>query len=406
MARKTGAARRIGRLDLAESPLASSETARNMNRDVVLELIRTRQPVSRAELSRLSGLQRSTISLIIEQLIGERWVREGDMARLPRGRRPRLLGLNRSLALLVADVHPGHATLAVVDLYGNFHARDHLALSSEPTTGLCQLTEELCRMRAAQPNLSFEGVGISLPGRVDPHRQELVFAPNLRWQGEPIKQTIEAALQLPVELENAANAALLAELWLGKLQGVREVVLVTVDEGIGTGLLANGQLVTGQGGMAGEFGHVALESTGPVCACGQVGCWEMFGSTRAAVRYWQEATDGAPNSSETMTFARLLAAAERGEAAALQAVERQARAIGRGLRAVNAGVAPEAIVVTGDITSAWELYRPHVERELSALALGGSRPPRLLVTDDCDTTRLHGAAAIVLQRNSLFRSHT
>ena len=404
MARRTGG-RSVARLDLAEAPLASSETARNMNRDLVLELIRMHQPVSRAGLSRLSGLQRSTISLIVEQLIGERWVREGEIARLPRGRRPTLLGLNRDLALLVADVHPGEATLAVVDLYGNFHARDRIAISSEPEEGIRQLAEELARIRAAHSGLRFEGVGISLPGRVNLQTQELVFAPNLRWAGQPIKRRLEEELALPVELENAANAALLAELWLGKLERVRDVVLVNIDEGIGTGVLANGQLVTGRGGMAGEFGHVALSTEGPRCACGQIGCWEVFAATGAAVRYWAEERARRAEPAAELSYALLLEALHAGEPAAMSALERQARAIGRGLRVVSAGLAPEVIVIGGVVTAAWAHCWPWVEQELAATELGSTPMPRILITDDCHTTRLHGAAAIVLQRNSLFRIH-
>ncbi|HZD47395.1 MAG TPA: sugar kinase, partial [Silvibacterium sp.] len=90
------------RVDLSSIELASSETARNINRDIVLEMIRSRQPISRAELARLSGLQRSTISLIIEQLIEEKWVQEGAIARRPRGRRPTLLHLNEDLVVIAA----------------------------------------------------------------------------------------------------------------------------------------------------------------------------------------------------------------------------------------------------------------------------------------------------------------
>ena len=98
--------------------------------------------------------------------------------------------------------------------------------------------------------------------------------------------------------------------------------------------------------------------------------------------------------------------AHAGEAAALIAVERQARAIGRGLRAVNAGLSPEVIIIAGEVADAWPLFEPHVQAELASLALGASRLPRLVAAQERDTTRLHGAAAIVLQRNSLFRSHT
>ncbi len=397
----TGKVRRSNtRLDLASTRLASSETARHMNRDVVLELIRTHQPVSRAELARISGLQRSTISLITEQLIGERWVREGAVARLPRGRRPTLLGLNEELALLVADVHPGHAILAAVDLNGNFLERNQITLRGDPPSALRQIADALAAMRAAHPKHTFEGVGISLPGRVDPQTQELIFAPNLKWEGQPIKQGMEEALELPVELENAANAALLAELWIGNLDGVQNAVLVEISEGIGIGILANGQLVTGLGGMAGEFGHVPLDSGGPRCGCGLLGCWEVFGSTEAALRYYREQ----PGTS-AVSFPQLLVLADQGDQAAALAVETQAKAIGRGLRVVNVGLSPEVIIVAGDVAAAWPRYESHLLAELAALTLGASRTPRLVVTAECDTTRLHGAAAIVLQRNSLFRTH-
>ncbi len=376
-----------------------------MNRDVVLELIRTHQPVSRAELARLSGLQRSTVSLIAEQLIRERWVREGAVARLPRGRRPTLLGMNHELALLVADVHPGQATLAVVDLHGRFLARQCTAFCGTPAAAIRKIANELRTLRDSFPGISFEGVGISLPGRVDPQTQELIFAPNLRWEGQRIKAIVEEVTGLTAELENAANAALLAELWIGHLSGVRDAVLVDIAEGIGTGMLANGQLVTGRSGMAGEFGHVTLAGDGPPCGCGQLGCWETFASTEAALRYYRENTRG-DSAAASISFAELLDLDRAGDPAACSAVEKQAKAIGRGLRAVSAGLSPEVIIVAGDVTGAWPRYEPFLRAELAALSLGKATMPRLVVTDDCETTRLHGAAAIVLQRNSLFRSQS
>src|ERR1700712_2360524 len=110
----------IRRIDLAYAELASSEVARDINRDVVLELIRTKQPVSRADLSRISGLQPSTISSIAEQLISENWITEGAAAKRPRGRRPTLLSLNSEMVIVVADIRPTQAIVAVVDLNGRF----------------------------------------------------------------------------------------------------------------------------------------------------------------------------------------------------------------------------------------------------------------------------------------------
>ena len=107
--------RGMQKVDLAYAHLASSEVARDINRDVILEVIRANQPISRAELARLSGLQRSTVSLIVNQLIEERWVRDGGTAHLPRGRRPTMVGLNDNLVMLVADIRPKLATVAIVD---------------------------------------------------------------------------------------------------------------------------------------------------------------------------------------------------------------------------------------------------------------------------------------------------
>ncbi|MGH9343332.1 MAG: MarR family transcriptional regulator, partial [Terriglobia bacterium] len=151
--------RGIRRVDLAYAQLASSETARDMNRDVVLELIRARQPISRADLARSSGLQRSTVSLIIEDLLEDGWIREGAVARRPRGRRPTLLNLNDDLAMIACDIRPALAVVAVVDLNGRFLSRESLPVLSDPARCVAQIVERMKRLRERHAQKSFEGVG-------------------------------------------------------------------------------------------------------------------------------------------------------------------------------------------------------------------------------------------------------
>lgn len=383
------------RVDLSYIELASSETARNINRDIVLEMIRSRQPISRAELARLSGLQRSTVSLIIEQLIEEKWVQEGAVARRPRGRRPTLLGLNEDLVVIAADVHPAQSSVAVVDLNGRLLSRSLIPLGADPAAAVELLIDCILRLKANFPRKSVEGIGISLPGRVDPKTEKLIFAPNLHWPEFDIKKTIERRTGMPVALENAANACLLAELWFGGMEGVRNAVLVTVSEGLGTGIFANGHLVSGQHGMAGEFGHAPLEPDGPLCACGMKGCWETFASCRAALHYYTELA----HPSKALTFQQLLSAAEGGDPQAVEALRRQAAAIGRGMRLILAGLSPEVILVAGDVTSAWHRFGPVIEEYIAKLTLAGA-PPRLMPTHEGEVARLRGAAALVLQRRS------
>jgi predicted NBD/HSP70 family sugar kinase len=393
--------RGIKRIDLAYVELASSENARDINRDIVLELIRLRQPVARADLARFSGLQPSTISSIVEQLLEEKWITEGGVVRRPRGRRPTLLSLNDELVIIAADLRPHQAIIAIVDLNGRFLTREVVPLPSDPERAIGKMVESMRAMQAQQPNKTFEGVGVSLPGRVNPESHRLILAPNLKWSDYDVKTAIEKAMQLQVELDNAANACLLSELWFGRMDGVRHAVLVTISEGVGTAILANGQIVAGRNGLAGEFGHIPIDPNGPVCGCGQRGCWEVFASSSAALRFYAELAPEAP----PIRIRELLQLAEEGNVKAIEAVSRQSQNLGRGLRLITAALSPELILITGDLTTSWSRFGPLVQAELENTMLAGTAP-RLAITNDGELSRLRGAAAVVLQRHSGYHRST
>jgi predicted NBD/HSP70 family sugar kinase len=388
--------RGIRHIDLSDVQLASSETARHINRDIVLELIRTSQPISRADLARRSGLQRSTVSQIVEQLIREKWVREGSVASAPRGRRPTLIGLNEDLVAIAIDVHPRQAIVAVVDLNGRLLARSLVPLTSDPEASTRLLIDCMQRMEHTVPRKSIEGIGISLPGRVDPTTQRLTFAPNLHWPEFDIKKVIESKMGLPVKMENAATAALLAELTFSRMDGTSDAVLVTISEGVGAGVFANGQLIVGTHGLAGEFGHILVDPSGPLCACGQHGCWETFSSCTAALRYFHELQPTA----SAIDFPELLNLAEEGNPEAVQALEKQATWIGRGLRMIIAALSPSTILITGEISPAWHRFGPIIEREAALLTLAGNAPV-IRPGHEGEVARLRGAAALVFQRRGL-----
>ena len=386
----------LRRADLAYVELASSELARDINRDVVLELVRSKQPVTRVELARVSGLQKSTVSAIIEQLIEEGWIVEGGTVRKPRGRHPTLLSLNDDIVILAVDLLPTRAIVAIVDLNSRLLGQESVVLPSDPRRAVPLLIDAMKRMRDLYPGKAFEGVGLSLPGRVAPETQRLVLAPNLRWVDYDIAGEIERALGLKVEIENEANACMVAEVWSGRLDGVRNAVLVAISEGIGTAILANGQMITGRGGLAGEFGHVTLDPGGPLCGCGRTGCWETFASTRAALRYYAEL---AGVTEDATTASQLFSLASDDDPHAIGALTRQAEYLARGLHAVTAALSPEVILFTGDITAQWHLVAPILNRLLPAQMLSGEAP-LVMTTSDPDFARLRGAAALVLQRHS------
>jgi predicted NBD/HSP70 family sugar kinase len=381
------------RIDFTNTQVASSQTARDINSRVVLNLIRRRQPISRADLARVSGLQRSTVSLITEQLIRERWVVHGPIGRLPRGRRPTFLRLNDRIGILVADLRPNQTRVGVADVNGNFLSQETMPTTKDPRVTAEGLAARIRHLMEVHADLVFEGVGISLPGRINEKTQHVIFAPNLGWPDFDLKGFIEHATGLRVELENAANACALAEVWFGHMEKIRDFVVVTVSEGIGTGIFMNGQLARGLKGMAGEFGHVSLDPSGPLCSCGQRGCWEVYGSTRAALRYYHESG----RTQDELRFQELMGLAESGDTLARKALEKMFQAIGRGMRMIVTALAPEEIVVVGELNRQWRQYGSLIEKEVEMGFLAG-RPPRVRPAEG-DMARLRGTVALVLQKH-------
>jgi predicted NBD/HSP70 family sugar kinase len=372
---------------------ATNKTPRQINRNLVFNLIRTRQPLSRADLARVSGLQRSTVSLIVEDLIKERWVLEGSTGRPPRGRRPTFLELNQQRAVIALDIHPSQTTVAVTDLGGKIVAQNVVALPADSNKAIQAIISAIRKLMAAHSDKSFDGIGISLPGRADPRLEKLIFAPNLNWPVASIKSKIQRATGLRVEMDNVANACALSEVWFGDSDGLHDLVVVNISEGIGTGIFANGQLLRGANGMAGEFGHVQMDSNGPLCGCGSHGCWETVGSNRAGLRYYQELSGAAAPQS----FAALVKMAQADDKHAVQALRKMSSFLGRGLRMIASALAPSEIVIVGDITSAWYMFGPIVEAELRQNAL--SKEPKLRPSFEGSTARLRSAVALVMNGN-------
>ena len=395
------------KIDLTNFRVATSETARDINRRIVLNLIRSHEPISRADLARHSGLQRSTVSVITEQLIQQRWVTQGANGRAPRGRRPRFLHLNKERVRIIGiNVRPATTTVALADLDANFVAQESLPTAKSPQQFVTDLLPRLKNLIKMRPEITCEGIGISLPGRVDATTQRLVFAPNLGWRDFDLKTPLEEATGLPVELENAANACALAEFWLGRqTDGVSNLIAVTVSEGIGTGLILNHQLIRGSTGLAGEFGHITIVDEGLKCGCGSRGCWEVYASNSAAVRYYTGADSSARqprtragSALQVPTFEDLLRLTEQNDSKAIEAVERMAHYLGVGLALLVTGLAPDVIVLIGEVTRAWNRVGPIIDEVIKARSPTHAST-RIQPTDPATQPRLRGTIPLVLQKH-------
>ncbi|HXG85589.1 MAG TPA: ROK family protein [Pyrinomonadaceae bacterium] len=396
------------KIDLTSFNIATSDTARNINRRIILDLIRTRQPVSRADLARISGLQRSTISLITEQLLIEQWITQGALGHLPRGRKPRFLHLNVERAGIIGvNVRPTATTIALADLNARFIAHESFPTDPDADVFIEDLTGRLRAFIKLHPQIYIEGVGVSIPGRVDSISKRIVFAPNLGWRDVDLLAPLERATELPVEIENAANACALAEIWFDKRSdGIQDLIAVTVSEGVGTGIISNGQLVRGANGVAGEFGHVSIDQSGPLCKCGNRGCWEVFASNTAAINeYVQNATGNGSKKqnnqfeSDKPSFDDILHLSEQGDARAIKAIERMGHYLGIGLSMLISGMAPSMIVVIGEITRSWKRIEPIIKNILTERLLGSPMVTRIVPAEDNLQPRLRGSMALILQKH-------
>ncbi|HUV71121.1 MAG TPA: ROK family transcriptional regulator [Terracidiphilus sp.] len=383
--------------------VASSETAREINRDIILHAIHRHQPVSRADLARLTGLQPSTVSVIIGLLIDEGWVLPGTLGRLPRGRRPTFVTLNDRHVTLAIDLRPGNASLAVIDINGKILSRESVVLGAQ-SSSKAEVQQVILKIATAARSLrdrfterQFAGVGVSVSGRVDQKTYKVLFSPNVPWMQIDLHGELQRVLESEIELDNAANACLFAERWFGDFGEASNMIVVGVSDGIGTGLLVDGRLVRGKGDMAGEFGHMPLEESDVVCGCGGTGCWETFASNRAGLRYYREL---APESA-VGSFKELMELAMGGDLRALRSIDKMMTYLARGITILVAGLAPEVVIIVGDCTALWPRIYPILESQLIAKSFT-SNMPRLVAAMDGDLARLRGAAALVLHK-VLFR---
>ena len=386
--------------------VARRGTSREINRQIALNLIRAHQPVSRADLARLMNVRRGVASLLVSELLGESLIFEGAVGEsVGRGRRPTFLFIDsRQRCVVGVDIRASRTYILVTDLMG----RQLGIVSSFQTTRESDgLIEELAR-RIKQILADYteigacDGVGVSVPGMVNPTKGRVVHAPTLGWRDVNLRDPLSVALGIPVHIENSGKACALAQLWATRSDVVASgnSVFVSVSDGVGVGIVVNGEVLRGRHNTAGEFGHVPLSIDGPRCSCGATGCWEAYVSNIATLsRYFgHDLSEPRPRDTETATFTveDLIARARTGDAKALAAINSTARYLGLGLASLVNALDPARIYIGGEITTAWSLIEPIVRsalRERTLTEFGGATEIHVVPAED--HPRLRGAVALV-----------
>ncbi|HEY3582107.1 MAG TPA: ROK family transcriptional regulator [Pyrinomonadaceae bacterium] len=383
------------RLDLRKAQAARLNTIRDINRQIVLNYVREREPISRAEIARETDLQRSTISAIVEDLTREGLIEEVGEGESTGGRRPTLLKLRAVGPIAVGvSLTPTLTTIASSDLAGR--VIDQQEFLTDPDKTLNQIVSTVREFNSRYGG-SIEGVGVSLPGLVDPSTGTALYIPYFPWRDLPVSELISKAVGLPVVIDNDANAVALAELWFGRpeVNDARDFILVLVAEGVGTGIIFDGQVYRGQRGAAGEFGHMVIGTHAPVpCSCGSDDCWEAFSSERAAIARYRKLAHVA--NKVQITFKEVVDRALGGEGNAKEALVETARSLGVGISNLIIGFSPEAVVVGGEIARAWELIESAITEAIEHSVRRGLPSALILPSTLGDSPTLRGALSLVL----------
>ena len=381
------------RLDLRKAQAARLNTIRDINRQIVLNYVREREPISRAEIARETELQRSTISAIVEDLKTEGLVEEVGEGESTGGRRPTLLKLRAVGPIAIGvSITPTCTTVATSDLAGRVIDQEEFLTDADKTINQ---VIKVVREFTTRHKGSIEGVGVSLPGLVDPSTGTALYIPYFLWRDLPISEMIADAVGLPVVIDNDANAVALAELWFGRpeVNDARDFILVLVAEGVGTGIIFDGQVYRGQRGAAGEFGHMVIGRGAPVpCSCGSDDCWEAFSSERAAIARYLNLSGAAADT----TFIEVVDRALNGEANAKAALVETARHLGVGISNLIIGFSPEAVVVGGEIARAWDLIESALTETIANSVRRGLPSARILPSTLGEKPTLRGALSLVL----------
>ena len=388
--------------------LATRGTSREINRQIALTLISTHQPVSRADLSRLMETNRANITLLVNELLDEGLVREEAQAEPnKRGRKPTSLYLNSRDSLAVAvDVRATRTFIMVTDSTGK-QVGEVISFPTrlDPTEFVQTLAWQVKKAMGGRVDAeTCGGIGVVVPGMLDLKNGTVTHSPTLRWRNVELLDLMEREFggDIEIHLENSGKACALSQIWNVRVDstGYSDIVFVSVSDGVGVGLVLNGELIRGKHNTAGEFGHVPLSIDGPPCACGANGCWEAYISNLATLsRYFGTSVSGRkPQSVDVAEFTveKLIAKARANDGKALAALQSTARYLGLGLASIINAIDPSMIYIGGEITEAWDMLEPTVRDAIRERALSTELgEPSIRIVPAVEFPRLRGAAALI-----------
>ena len=351
------------------SKTGSLKLVQEINRSVVLNLIKDKGPLSRAGISRITKLTRSTISSLVSYLIKKNLVKETGLSSSGVGRKGILLKLNPKAYYVVGvDLGTLNTIAVVVDLEGKIMER-----VEHPTNGKWSKDKVIERLKAVihevitASNINIQkiaGIGLAVPGLVDSKKGIMLITPNFGWRNTPLKEMLEKEFHTPIFIDNNNNAMALSEAEFGIARGIRNFICVNVGIGIGSGVVINGELYRGETECTGEIGHTTVDYNGPKCSCGNNGCLEVMAAApaiaRRAVKAIKEGektliTELVNSNLDEISAAIVAEAANKGDKLAREIIEKTGEYLGTGIANIINLFNPQMVIIGGGVAQAGDL---------------------------------------------------
>jgi len=390
---------------------ADQDLVRKVNKSLVLNTLRLHAPISRAGVAKLTGLNRSTVTHIINALLEEGLVCESEVTSSPIGRPSISLTLRpEGGAIIGVETGVDFITVLLTDFVARPIWQTVLETRSSQTQNeILKLAEETIDQAlhyVSERNLKAIGIGLGLPGLVNVAEGELIYAPNLGWQNAPIRSLWEQHFGIPVYIENEANLSALGEYYFGQANKVDNFVYLSSGIGLGGGVIMGGKLFRGGHGFAGEVGHMQRDPDGELCGCGRRGCWETQVGPRAVLRRIKRDFLAAPDlprpkgvasDLSDLTFQKVVDAALQGDPLCLGAIEEVAVHLGAGIADLVNIFNPEMVVIGGALSLARQIILPVIEKTVLQQALTPSvNQTRITFSERGKDACVYGAVAVVL----------
>lgn len=392
---------------------ADQAFVRETNLSLVLRLIHTQSPVSRAQLAVITGLNKSTVSSLVDELLARNLVHETGSNTGGAGRPATLLEMNPQAGSIIGvELGVDFVSVAVTDFLGNILWRRRE--DADPTEDQEKMINQTLRIVkeamavGKKKNYHFLGLGLATPGTVDLNEGVLIFAPNLHWRNVPFGKIFSEQTKLKVFVENDANAAAIAEHLFGAARHSQDFLCVFAGVGIGGGLFLNGKLYRGRNGYAGEIGHspIMAEPSQTVCHCGNRGCWETYANQYSIIQRVQARLEVKRTSiiprlmaeqNAALTIPLIKQAADAGDLEAIDSFTEAGHAMGQGFAGLINIFNPEKIILGGPLSIAGEYLLPAIKETVTRHSLPEIiQQAEVLLSPFGPDASLIGAIAIVV----------